>query len=137
MTKNYVDKNIMLEEIKAYKKTKIISEKLHFIFYRMCCGIANKSNFINYTWKDDFIQDSYLKCILKIDKFNIEKKNPFAYFSTLIYNHILTYIYKEKKEYSKKENLKNSLYLELSNRYPNIDLRLLLEDECFIDKVNN
>lgn len=96
--KPYVDKQEMLHEILHYRQTGTISEQLHLTFYQMAQNISMKGNWRGYTWREDMVQDAYLKCVEKIDKFNPDKfDNPFAYFTTLIFNTYMDYIGKEKK----------------------------------------
>ena len=52
-------------------------------------------------------------CILKIDKFNITNKNPFAYFTTIVFNAFRDYFYFEKKF----EIMKNISQKEYEQRF--------------------
>ena len=61
--------------------------------------LSYRPNFINYTYKDDMISDGIENCLLYIDNFNPEKsKNPFAYFTQIIYYAFIRRIQKEKKQ---------------------------------------
>jgi len=132
--KNYIDKKILQEEIVKYKETNIISEELHLMLFEMCNRIGNKPNFVNYTFKEDFIYVAYDRCLYALDKYNTNKKNPYGYFTTVIYNRILYTIFKERQEKEKKENLREILFNEIVDRYPNVDSRLFFEED---EKVNN
>ena len=60
--------------------------------------LSYRPNFINYTYKEDMICDGIENCLLYIDNFDPEKsKNPFAYFTQIIYYAFLRRIQKEKK----------------------------------------
>ena len=62
-------------------------------------SIKYRPNFINYMFKEDMISDGVENCVQYIDNFNPEKsKNPFAYFTQIIYYAFLRRIQKEKKQ---------------------------------------
>jgi hypothetical protein len=61
--------------------------------------LSYRPNFINYTYKEEMISDGIENCLLYIDNFNPEKsKNPFAYFTQIIYYAFLRRMQKEKKQ---------------------------------------
>ena len=61
--------------------------------------LSYRPNFINYTYKDEMISDGIENCLLYIDNFDPEKsKNPFAYFTQIIYYAFLRRMQKEKKQ---------------------------------------
>jgi hypothetical protein len=62
-------------------------------------NLARKPNFMNYSFKEEMIGDGIENCLMYIDNFNPEKyKNPFAYFTQIIYYAFLRRIQKEKKQ---------------------------------------
>ena len=62
-------------------------------------GLSNRPNFINYTYKDEMISDGIENCLQYIYNFNPKKsKNPFAYFTQIIYYAFIRRIQKEKKQ---------------------------------------
>lgn len=66
---------------------------------KIATKLANRPNFINYSYKDDMILDGIENCIQYFHNFNPEKsKNPFAYFTSIIYYAFLRRIDKEKKQ---------------------------------------
>ena len=73
--------------------------------------LATKPNFANYTFKDDMISDGIENCVSYIHNFDPEKsKNPFAYFTQIIYYAFLRRIQKEKKQlYIKHKSLEQSV----------------------------
>lgn len=107
---NYISNGDFLKELKRYQKIGIISKKLHHIFYLLSERIATKSIFYrrmqsqpiksndieeNY---QDFIHEGYLKCIKRINNFDIENRsNPFAYFTSVIINTFKDFFYKETR----------------------------------------
>jgi DNA-directed RNA polymerase specialized sigma24 family protein len=76
--------------------------------------LATKPNFINYTYKEEMISDGIENCINYLDNFNPEKsKNPFAYFTQIIYYAFLRRIQKEKKQlYIKHKTLENAMVMD-------------------------
>jgi len=60
--------------------------------------LAYKPNFVNYMFKDDMICDGIENCIQYIDNFDVERTNPFAYFTQIVYYAFLRRIAKEKKQ---------------------------------------
>ena len=75
--------------------------------------LAYKSNFVNYTFRDEMILDGIENCITYIDNFDPEKsKNPFAYFTQITYYAFLRRIQKEKKQMDTKNKYIQSLDIE-------------------------
>ncbi len=65
---------------------------------KIATHLARKPNFINYTFKEEMIGDGIENCLQYIDNFDPEKsKNPFAYFTQIIWFAFLRRIQKEKK----------------------------------------
>ena len=73
--------------------------------------LSYRPNFINYTYKEDMICDGIENCLLYIDNFDPNKsKNPFAYFTQIIWYAFLRRIDKEKKQlYIKHKVTENSV----------------------------
>ena len=68
--------------------------------------LSYRPNFINYAFKDDMISDGIENCLQYIDNFNPEKsKNPFAYFTQIIYFAFVRRITKEKKQQKIKDKI--------------------------------
>jgi hypothetical protein len=62
-------------------------------------GLSHKPNFINYPHREDMIGDGIENCLMYFENFNTDKyKNPFAYFTQIIYYAFLRRIQKEKKQ---------------------------------------
>lgn len=62
--------------------------------------IGSRGNFSNYPFRDDMVQEGIENCLMYIENFDPEhdKKNPFGYFSRVIWWAFLRRIAKEKKE---------------------------------------
>ena len=68
-------------------------------FLKIANHLSYKPNFVNYMFKDDMICDGIENCVRYIHNFNPEKsKNPFAYFTQIIYYAFLRRISQEKKQ---------------------------------------
>ena len=80
-------------------------------FLKIANHLSYKPNFVNYMFKDDMICDGIENCVRYIHNFNPEKsKNPFAYFTQIIYYAFLRRISQEKTQLE----IKNKI-LEKSN----------------------
>ena len=68
-------------------------------FMKIAEGLSHKPNFINYTYRDEMIADGIENCLMYFENFDPTKsKNPFAYFTQVIYFAFLRRIQKEKKQ---------------------------------------
>ena len=68
-------------------------------FLKIAEHLSRKPNFISYTYRDEMISDGIENCIMYFRNFDPDKsKNPFAYFTQIIYYAFLRRIMKEKKQ---------------------------------------
>ena len=68
-------------------------------FLKIATHLSYKPNFVNYMFREDMICDGIENCLQYIDNFDPEKsKNPFAYFTQIIYYAFLRRIQKEKRQ---------------------------------------
>jgi hypothetical protein len=68
-------------------------------FMKIAEGLSHKPNFINYTYRDEMMADGIENCLMYFNNFDPTKsKNPFAYFTQIIYYAFLRRIQKEKKQ---------------------------------------
>jgi len=75
-------------------------------FLKIATHLSYRPNFINYMYKDDMICDGIENCIQYIDNFDPEKsKNPFAYFTQIVYYAFLRRIQKEKRQMEIKDKI--------------------------------
>ena len=114
---HYVDNQKFLAAIVEYKRrVKVAEEKglekprvndyIGGCFLKIANHLSFRPNFINYMYKDDMICDGIENCIQYIDNFNPEKsKNPFAYFTQIVYYAFLRRIAKEKRQMDIKEKI--------------------------------
>tara|TARA_Y100000296_G_C5148564_1_gene245128 strand:- start:575 stop:1084 length:510 start_codon:yes stop_codon:yes gene_type:complete len=76
-----------------------ISDFIGKCFMDIASGLSNRPNFINYTFKEDMVGDGVENCVRYCHNFNPEKsKNPFSYFTQIIYYAFLRRIEREKKQ---------------------------------------
>jgi len=114
---HYVDNKKFLEAMieyrdrcqKAEKQNKKKPEVTNYIgecFLKIANHLSYRPNFINYTFRDDMISDGIENCLQYMNNFNPDKsKNPFAYFTQIIYYAFIRRIQKEKKQIQIKSKL--------------------------------
>ena len=96
---------------KRKRKRPPVTNYIGECFLKIANHLSYKPNFVNYMFKDDMICDGIENCVRYIHNFNPEKsKNPFAYFTQIIYYAFLRRISQEKKQLE----IKNKI-LEKSN----------------------
>jgi hypothetical protein len=107
---HYVDnKQFLVEMIKWKKEIREaedsgderppVSEYIGQCFLKIAERLCSKSNFVNYPYKDEMIGDGIENCLMYAHNFNPRKsKNPFSYFTQIIYYAFLRRIEKEKKQ---------------------------------------
>jgi hypothetical protein len=108
--KHYINNPDFLQALMDYKaeQKRCKKEKLpdppipNYIgecFMKIAEGLSHKPNFINYTYRDEMMSDGIENCLMYFDNFDPTKsKNPFAYFTQIIYYAFLRRIQKEKKQ---------------------------------------
>lgn len=76
-----------------------ISNYLGDCFIKIARHLSYKSNFINYSYKDEMISDAIENCLAVVNNFDPAKsKNPFAYFTQITFFAFVRRIQKEKKQ---------------------------------------
>ena len=108
--KEYVNNGDFLRALVEYKeKSKYAKEHdltppaipnyIGECFMKIAEGLSHKPNFINYTYRDEMISDGIENCLMYFENFDPAKsKNPFAYFTQVIWYAFLRRIQKEKKQ---------------------------------------
>jgi len=106
---NYVDNKKFLAEMIKFRQSVIDAETegkprpivpyyIGDCIMKIATHLSYKPNFVNYTFREEMISDGIENCLQYIDNFNPEKsKNPFAYFTQIIYYAFLRRIQKEKR----------------------------------------
>ena len=91
-------KEAVAEAEKEGKTRPPVTRYIGSCIMKIAVRLSHKPNFINYTFREEMIGDGVENCLQYIDNFNPEKsKNPFAYFTQIIYYAFLRRIQKEKK----------------------------------------
>ena len=116
-TEYYVNNKELLEAMTSYRERVIyakehdkpkprVSNYVGDCFLKIATHLSYKPNFVNYPFREDMICDGIENCLQYIDNFDPEKsKNPFAYFTQIIYYAFLRRIQKEKKQLEIKQKI--------------------------------
>ena len=128
-TAHYIDNKEFYQKISDWKQeydtaistgadTPKVTNYLGECFVKIANHLAYKSNFVNYTFRDEMILDGIENCLTYIHNFDPNKsKNPFAYFTQITYYAFVRRIQKENK------------HTETKLRYlQSIDLQSLLDE---------
>ena len=114
---HYVDNKKFLIAMTEYRELRIKAEEegkrrptvTNYIgecYLKIANHLSYRPNFINYTYRDDMISDGIENCLQYMDNFDPEKsKNPFAYFTQIIYYAFIRRIQKEKKQQEVKQKM--------------------------------
>ena len=88
------------------KKRPQVTNYIGECYLKIANHLSYRPNFINYTYRDDMISDGIENCLQYMDNFDPEKsKNPFAYFTQIIYYAFIRRIQKEKKQQQVKQKM--------------------------------
>ena len=109
-TEHYVDNKVFLEEMKKYRKKVLsarkrkrkdppINDYIGECFLKIANHLSYRPNFINYSYRQEMISDGIENCLQYVHNFDPDKsKNPFSYFTQIIYFAFIRRIQKEKKQ---------------------------------------
>ena len=107
---HYVNNKEFLEALIKYKSSchdsemsgeefPPISDYIGKCFLDIATGLSYRPNFINYTYRDEMISDGIENCVQYCRNFDPDKsKNPFSYFTQIIYFAFIRRIEREKKQ---------------------------------------
>ena len=121
---HYVDNKKFLVAMTEYRELRIKAEEegkkrpqvTNYIgecYLKIANHLSYRPNFINYTYRDDMISDGIENCLQYMDNFDPEKsRNPFAYFTQIIYYAFIRRIQKEKKQMLVKQKLIQNVGVE-------------------------
>jgi hypothetical protein len=95
-----IDYKTKCDEASANKKPEPnIPDYIGECFLKIAEHLSRKPNFISYSFRDEMICDGIENCLMYFRNFDPSKsKNPFAYFTQIIYYAFLRRISKEKKQ---------------------------------------
>jgi hypothetical protein len=134
--KHYVNNEDFLKALIQYKKECKKAEKENLpepkipnyigeCFLKIADHLSRKPNFVSYSFRDEMISDGIENCLMYFRNFDPKKsKNPFAYFTQIIYYAFLRRITREKKQ----------LYVKYKATE---QIGLLDEFEMFVDENGN
>lgn len=96
-----------------------ITDYIGECFLKIAEHLSYRPNFINYPYREEMVGDGIENCLMYAHNFNPEKsKNPFSYFTQIIYYAFLRRIEKEKKQnYIKYKLLENASGSTINNWY--------------------
>jgi hypothetical protein len=135
-TKHYVNNADFLNALIEYKKVCDTAKKkkkpepqipnyIGECFFKIADHLSRKPNFASYSFRDEMIADGIENCLMYFRNFDPKKsKNPFSYFTQIIYFAFLRRIMKEKKQ----------LYVKYKATEK---FGLIVEDEIFEDSNDN
>ena len=84
-------------------------------FMDIAKNLSNRPNFMNYTYKEEMIGDGIENCLQYCSNFDpVKSKNPFAYFTQIIYYAFVRRIEREKKQAYVKHKLSEKMVEEKS-----------------------
>ena len=121
---HYVDNKKFLQALIDYRKlideanasgdeVPRVPDYIGECFVKIATHLSYKSNFINYTFRDDMISDGIENCLTAAAKFDPTKSsNPFAYYTQIIYFAFIRRIQKEKKHQATKYKIIENLDLD-------------------------
>ena len=114
---NYIDRNELHSEMKVYKDTGVISERLGQLFITMVDHILGHSNFRNYTQAVREEMKSYALLLLvkyshNCDAYQRDARQVFNYLSTVTFNAFKQVLQKYYKQLNLKRELEQQ-YLDL------------------------
>lgn len=116
-TNHYVDNQQFLAALKDHREKVLaaeatgdekprISNYIGDCLLKIATHLSYKSNFINYSYREEMISDGVENCIQYLHNFDPSKSsNPFAYFTQIIYYAFLRRIMKEKNQQAVKNKL--------------------------------
>lgn len=118
---NYVDNKRFHALLKEYRATnsKKVYEEVGKCFLLISQNLLNKSSFINYTpdRKNEMISDAVFYMCKYIEKYDVTRDNPFAYFTMIARHAFLQNINK----YSKLDSMFTSIeYIDNVNMKDNL-----------------
>ncbi len=91
-------KNLVNECTLKKKPPPRVSNYIGESLMKISTHLAYKPNFSNYTFREEMISDGIENCLQYINNFDPNKsKNPFSYFTQIIYFAFIRRIQKEKK----------------------------------------
>ena len=107
--KHYINNHDFLDALIAYRRDSVMAKRRKQImpripefigecFLKIATHLSYKPNFVNYTFREDMISDGIENCLVYMHNFNPKKsKNPFGYFTSVIFYAFVRRIQRERK----------------------------------------
>ena len=107
---HYIDNEKFLTELVTHRKIHLdakakgekppgVNDYIGQCFLDIANNLAKKPNFANYIFREEMVSDGIENCIMYTTNFDEAKsKNPFAFFTQIIFYAFLRRIQKEKKQ---------------------------------------
>jgi len=115
-TEYYIEPKVFKESLQKYYETDILTDDLAENIKKIAYGLSYKSNFIEYSYKDDMIGDALIKMYsaLKYKKYDFSTgSNPFSYFTTIAFHAFINRIKREKKHHKAESDYRESIYEDI------------------------
>jgi hypothetical protein len=98
--KALIEYKTLCEECKSLNKPEpAIPNYIGECFLKIADNLSRLHKFVSYSFKDEMISDGVENCLMYFRNFDPNKsKNPFAYFTQIIYYAFIRRITKEKKQ---------------------------------------
>lgn len=138
---NYIDRNELHSEMKAYKDTGVISERLGQLFLTITTHILGHSNFRNYT--QDVRQEMKSHALLMLvkyshncDAYQRDARQTFNYITTVVMNACKQILIKYYKRLNTQRELEQR-YLDFMRSIYGVKIKSEFLDNFKIDINNN
>lgn len=112
----YIEPKVFKDSLQRYYDSDILTDDLAENIKKIAYGLSYKSNFIEYSYKDDMIGDALIKmyAALKYKKYDFSTgSNPFSYFTTIAYHAFINRIKREKKHHQAETDYKERIYEDI------------------------
>lgn len=108
-SEHYIDNTEFFAALVDYRRDRILAQRykrpappipeyIGECFLKIATHLSYKPNFMNYTFREDMISDGVENCIVYMNNFKPSKsKNPFGYFTSIIYYAFVRRIQRERK----------------------------------------
>ena len=92
-------KKVVIETQEIGDKKPPVTDYIGECFLKIAERLSYRPNFINYPFREEMVGDGVENCLMYASNFDPEKsKNPFSYFTQIIYYAFLRRIQREKKQ---------------------------------------
>lgn len=111
---NYIDNKKFYDSLVEYRtlckqnpeEIPRVPEYIGACFLKIANGLATKSNFSGYSWREEMVGEAVETCLRYVKSFDPDKsKNPFSYFTQCCWYSFIGKIQSEKKQSKIKREL--------------------------------